>query len=129
MLNKLIKRETEPERDVVVILQDNGSADIATIISEDDEKVSAVSPMQDYVIPVGDLRGYIGSTGKIFTVNAPSDYIQETKRLAKLEKSMVLSKITEYNQPHPEDEKKIIPIREIIAYAFMFILLMVVVFK
>lgn len=126
MLTKLQK--PVPDRDQVVIIEDSGIADIATVLEEDNERVYAVSESQDYSIPVGDLRAYVGSRGKIYFLCADTDYVADTKRLARLEKSIVLQQITNFRSM-PNEEKKSISIREILTYVMIGVLLLAVVFK
>lgn len=127
MLTKLQK--PAPDRDQVVILESSGIADIATVIDEDNDRVYAVSESQDYSIPIGDLRAYVGSRGKIYHIGADTDYIADTKRLAALEKSTVLQQITNFKSMPLDDDKSGISVRDILTYALVGILLLAVVFK
>lgn len=127
MLTKLQK--PVPDRDQVVIIESSGIADIATVLEEDNERVYAVSDSQDYSIPVGDLKAYVGSRGKIYFLAADTDYVADTKRLARLEKSIVLQQITNFRSMPTDDEKKSINIRDILTYVLVAVLLLAVVFK
>lgn len=97
MLAKL--KKPTPERDRVVIVEEDGTADIATVYDIDDRAVYAESAAQDYAIPIEDLKSYVGPSGRIFILAADPDYVSDTKRLATLEQSIVLRQITHYQKP------------------------------
>lgn len=125
MLAKL--RKPQPDRDRVVIIEETGLADIATVYDQDDQAVYAESPVQDYVIPVGDLKAYVGPSGRIWVLAADHDYVRDTERLAALEKSIVLRHVTSYaKEPEKESDFRI---RDILLYALVFILCLGVIFK
>jgi len=126
MLSKL--RKPVPERDRVVIIEENGCADIATVYDTDDHAVYAASAAQDYAIPIADLRAHVGPSGRIFVLAAESDYVRDTERLAALEKSIVLRQVTHYAKP-PEDDSSGFKIRDILMYALIFVLVLGVIFK
>lgn len=114
--------------DQLVILSTDGTADFADVMEITEECIRASSPEHDYSIPVGDVRQFVGGpTGRTLVYAATLDNVQDTKRLAELEKSIVLRHITQYTKP--EMLKKTISIREIMAYVGVAILLLAVVFK
>lgn len=125
MFGKL--RKPVPDRDRVVIIDENGTADIAMVYQEDDISIYADSAVQDYSIPLADLTSYVGSSGRIYMLKAESDYVRDTKRLAALEKSIVLRQVTQF--VHPKGDAPGINIRQILMYALIGILLLAVVFK
>lgn len=125
MIGKL--RKPVPDRDRVVIIEENGTADIATVYDSDDISVYADSANQDYAIPLADLTSYVGPHGRIYTLKAESDYVRDTTRLAALEKSIVLRKVTQFVQPR--DEASGINVKQIMMYALIGVLLLAVVFK
>jgi hypothetical protein len=126
MLSKL--RKPVPDRDRIVIIDDSGSADIATVFDIDDQAIYAESPTQDYSIPIADVISYVGPSGRIYILKADADYVGDTQRLAALEKSIVLRQITHFSKP-AEPEGSGINIRSILMYAMIGILLLAVVFK
>lgn len=126
MISKL--RRPDPDRDRVVIIEDNGVADIATVFDSDDTAVYASSPAQEYAIPIADLKPYVGSGGRIYVLNAVSEYVKDTQRLAALEKSIVLRQITHFVKPK-EELTGGMRIKDILVYGLIFILLLAVVFK
>lgn len=82
------------------------------IVFDDDKKTSdiqRVSEIKDgtlfvtgkYAIPELDCEISTGAEGRNFFYRAPSQSIQETHRLAELERNMVLQQITAYRQPVP----------------------------
>lgn len=125
MLGKL--RKPIPDRDRVVIIDENGTADIALIYQEDDISIYADSASQDYAIPLADLASFVGPHGRIYMLKAESDYVRDTKRLAALEKSIVLRHVTQFVQA--KEEASGINIRQILVYALIGVLLLAVVFK
>lgn len=125
MVSKL--RKPVPDRDRVVIIEE-GTADIATVFDIDDRAVYAESQTQDYAIPIGDLKPFVGSTGRIFVLNADAEYISDTKRLAELEKSIVLRQVTHFQKPVEPDGPGL-NIRMILMYAMIGVLLLAVIFK
>ena len=52
-----------------------------------------------HAIPVSDCEVTNSYEGRNFFLNAPSRYIEETQRLANLEKNLVLTQITSYRPP------------------------------
>lgn len=129
VLSKLIKREIIPERDKVVILESDGTADIATVIDKDDERLFAVADDgQEYSIPIANTKSFVSSRGRIFYVGAEPEYSAEMKRIAKLERSVVLRQITNYYDD-PGEDKKQIQLREIILYILIVILIIGVIVK
>lgn len=129
MFTKLIKRDIIPDRDKVVILESDGTADIATVIDQDDERLFAVADDgQEYSIPIANAQPFVGSRERIFYVGAEPDYVTEMQRIAKLERSVVLRQITNYHDD-PDVDKKQIQLREIILYILIVILIIGVIIK
>ena len=126
MLKKLSKPTAE--RDRIVILEENGQADIATVYDSDDKALYASSPVQDYAIPRADIRGaYVSPSGRIFLIGADPDYVRDTERLAELEKSIVLRQITMFQQPAPDDKRP--DIGRIMTWLLIAVLTLGVIFK
>lgn len=127
VLTKLSKPAVE--RDRVVILEDNGQADIATVYDADDQAIYASSTAQEYAIPRADIRGvYVSPLGRIFILGADPDYVRDTERLATLERSIVLRQITHYEKP-VEDIKGGLNIGKIMNWVLIGVLLLGVIFK
>lgn len=125
MLNKLSKDQVY--NDKLVIIDQNGTADIANVYDTDDTKIYAESSSHDYNVPVGDCKAFVGSTGRVYVLQADSDYVNDTKRLAALEKSIVLRQVTQFEKVR--ESKKQIDIKQIMLYALIGILLLGVIFK
>lgn len=116
------------ERDRVVILEDSGQADIATVFDSDDQAIYAASPVQTYAIPRADIQGvYVSSAGRIFVLGANPDYVRDTERLAALEKSIVLRQITMYEKPVVDDKR--LDIGRIMTWVLIGVLVLGVIFK
>lgn len=125
MINKL--KKPVADRDRVVIIEENGTADIATVYDSDDQSVYADSSSQDYSIPLADLTSHVGPHGRIYILKADSDYVRDTKRLAALEKSIVLRHVTQFVTPR--EDTPAFNLKQIMMYVLIGILLLAVVFK
>ena len=126
MLSKLNKEPVY--NDKLVILEDNGTADIATIYDQDDAKIYAESSTHDYAVPKGDCKVHVGSRGRIYVIGADSEYITDTKRLAALEKSIVLRQVTHFEREKIENVKKV-DIKQIMLWCLIGVLVLGVIFK
>ncbi|HDR7785277.1 TPA: hypothetical protein QCY04_005750 [Bacillus wiedmannii] len=96
---KLKEEDFFPETNDVAIVfdNDNKTSDIKRISEISDGKIFVNG---EYMIPLEDCEVTNSVTGRNFFYRAPSKSIQETRRLAELEKSIVLTKITQY-KPKP----------------------------
>lgn len=65
------------------------------------DEVNDVSVMVQghYVIPKEDCHVHTSPKGRVYIYQAPTEFILETERLARLEQSIVLSHITNYREP------------------------------
>lgn len=122
MLDKISTKNNEVN-DRVVIMSDNGTADIAYVDDIDNERIMCSSPTADYSIPVADTKAYATSRGLIYSYPAEHDLIQDTQRIAALERSTVLKQITMYERTVSEPEK--VPLLKILMYVAIFILIFV----
>lgn len=110
--------------DVLIVFDDdNKTCDINYIstIKEDSIIVDG-----KYNVPLHDTEISTGQIGRVFFYRAPSKSIEETQRLAQLEKSIVLSKITQYNQP---EEKQSFNATTILLGILLFVCLLFLGFK
>ena len=126
VLNKLNKEATY--HDKLVVIEENGTADIASIYDIDDTRISADSSSHDYSVPLADVQAFVGPVGRIYVLNADSEYVSDTRRLAALEKSIVLRQVTHFER-EKEDEKRRIDIKQIMLFALIAVLLLGVIFK
>lgn len=126
MLSKLSKEPVY--NDKLVVIDENGTADIASVFDRDDQKIYAESSSHDYAVPMGDCKVHVGSIGRIYVLQADSDYVSDTQRLAALEKSIVLRQVTQFERERTND-KKGIDIKQIMLYALIGVLLLGVIFK
>lgn len=86
-----------PTDDLIVIFDDDNKTSVI-------ERISYIQDGNIYVtgkhaVPVGDAVLTNGVEGRIFFYKAPEQSIQETRRLAQLERSLVLNQITAYKPP------------------------------
>lgn len=86
--------------DRLIIYENDGhSCEIYYVTEVNDEAVIAAGRA---VVPKGDCNVSTSSEGRIWLYNAPKAHVHEVERLARLEQSMVLQKITEY-KPEPKE--------------------------
>lgn len=95
MLRRKKKDEFFPETNDILIVFDDEKK------TSDIQRISEITPESvivtgKYNVPLGDCTITNSNEGRNFFYNAPSEMIQETKRLAQLEKSIVLTQITNY---------------------------------
>jgi hypothetical protein len=91
----------EETRDMLVTIDpDSGQADIQQIKEINSERILT----HGYSVPIGDTRAYTGRKGRIFVVNAPAEATSDYKRIAELEKSVVLKQITRYKDDPGKNE-------------------------
>jgi len=84
-------------KDVLIVFDhDKKISDINRVDEVDAEKVVVYGK---YVVPIADCEITTGGEGRHFFYRAPTRSIQETNRLAQLERSIVLSQITQYKKP------------------------------
>lgn len=91
-----ITRRDESKDKVVVISANDGTAVIADVEDRDHERVIARSQHDSFSIPNGDLKSFTGENGRVYVYAASIENIEDSKRLAALEKSTVLKQITSY---------------------------------
>ncbi|MEI5915474.1 hypothetical protein [Bacillus albus] len=106
MLSKFSRQKLKEEdygpqtNDVLIIFDDEKrTSDIKRINMIQENKVMVID---EYVVPVEDCVITNSAMGRNFFYRAPTQSIVETKRLAQLEQSMVLTKITNYKPKPPE---------------------------
>lgn len=106
MLSKFSRQKMREEdfgpqtNDVLIVFDDEQkTSDIKRINMIQEDKVMVID---EYVIPIEDCVVTNSSMGRNFFYRAPTQSIMETKRLAQLEKSIVLSKITNFKPKPPE---------------------------
>lgn len=129
MIGMISKKQAISGHDRVVILREDMTADIATVYEVDDARLVAASAGQDYIIPCADVKQtYIGPAGRIYVLGADVDYINDTVRLAALEKSTVLGQITQYAKP-VIDPKKDLNLGKIMQWVLIGVLVLAVIFK
>ncbi|MDG5787778.1 hypothetical protein QA612_09725 [Evansella sp. AB-P1] len=100
----MLKRKKEDmfeETSDLLIIFDNDlkTSDVQRVTHIDEESVEVTGI---YKVPLQDCEVTNGIEGRNFFYRAPSQSVQEVKRLAQLEKSMVLQQITSYKPPREE---------------------------
>ncbi|MEI4651692.1 hypothetical protein WAG28_28245 [Bacillus cereus] len=106
MLSKFSRQKLKEEdygpqtNDVLIVFDDDKrTSDIKRINVIEEDKLMVIG---EYVIPIQDCEITNSATGRNFFYRAPTKSITETRRLAQLEQSMVLTKITNYKPKPPE---------------------------
>lgn len=103
MLFKRKKKEDEEffaeTDDLLVIFDDENKTSVIERVSE--IRGGAIYVTGKHAVPLEDAEITNGIEGRIFFYRAPAQSIAETRRLAALEQSMVLSQITAYKPPTP----------------------------
>lgn len=95
MLNRKKKDDIFPEtNDILIVFDDEKKISEIHRISEFTEESVIVTGKHN--IPIQDCEITNSNEGRNFFYRAPTQMIQETKRLAQLEKSIVLRQITNY---------------------------------
>ncbi|MEA0565517.1 hypothetical protein [Lysinibacillus irui] len=84
---------------LIVYENDGHTCEIYYVTEVNDEAVIAAGRA---VVPKGDCDVRTSSEGRVWLYNAPKKHVHEVERLAQLEKSMVLQKITDY-KPEPKE--------------------------
>lgn len=107
--------------DVVIVFDDEKkTSDIQRI---NDIRDNSIFVQGKYNIPIEDCEITNSEEGRNFFYRAPTQSVSETKRLALLEKSIVLRHITEYKPPQEQngtDLTKILLVGAIIVAFIMF---------
>lgn len=89
-------REPYEPQDTLIIFKEDCTADIASVMEINDDRIYAENAVTTYSVPVGEFVTYTGRKGRVFlcgaTVEASSDY----QRIAALERSTVLRQITHF---------------------------------
>lgn len=94
----MFNREPYEPEDVLVIFSDDGTADMAPVVSIDDERIYAESSQGNYSVPIGDVKSYVGRKGRIFLFPSTLENVLDCKRIAALERSTVLRSITHFEE-------------------------------
>jgi len=81
---------------IIIFDHDNKTSTIEQINYIKDDTIYVTGK---HAIPLNDCTVTNSEGGRNFFLRAPSNYITETKRLAQLEKNMVLTQITSYKPP------------------------------
>ena len=80
---------------VVILEKDGVSADIVPVLEIDSERIAT----PEHNIPVEDVKEFITPEGRLFVLNAPEWYVQETKHLARVEMTHVINQMVQFQKP------------------------------
>lgn len=90
-----VKNEPQ-QRQMMVILRDDGTADLASVVDVSSERVLAEGSDGEYAVPVGDLRSYTTQSGRVWVYPSTLENVTDCQRIAALERSTVLQQITRF---------------------------------
>lgn len=85
---------------LIVFDNDKKTSDVVNVTDIDDESVTAVGL---YKVPLADCEITNSREGRNFFYRAPAQSVDEVRRLAQLERSMVLNQITQFKPPEDKD--------------------------
>lgn len=97
MLFRKKEEMLEETNDLLIIFDDEKKISDVQKVTDIDENSVTVRGM--YKVPLEDCEITNSPTGRNFFYRAPTQSITETKRLAQLEKAIVLQHITSYKPP------------------------------
>lgn len=97
MLFRKNEEMLEETNDLLIIFDDEKKISDVQKVTDIDENSVTVRGM--YKVPLEDCEITNSPTGRNFFYRAPTQSITETKRLAQLEKAIVLQHITSYKPP------------------------------
>lgn len=107
MLSKFSRQKMKEEdffpstNDVLIVFDDEAkTSDIKRINSIEEDTLFVTG---EYAVPILDCEVTNSTTGRNFFYRAPSQSVTETRRLAHLEKSIVLKQITQFKPKPPEN--------------------------
>jgi len=100
-------KQSEPMVERLVILEHGGkTAEILNVRDIDHQRLLAESPEGERVIPLQDLEFWVTREGRLWVLNAPETFIQETKHLAMVENALVIGQAVQYQRPGAAMAKK-----------------------
>lgn len=101
MFNRKKEDEFFPDtNDILIVFDDDNKTSDIQRVSEIREGTIYVTGK--YAVPLQDCEITTGLEGRNFFYRAPAQSVQETQRLAELERSIVLKQVTSYNPPVQE---------------------------
>lgn len=117
--------EYEPQ-DVLCVFKDDGTADIANVVSINDERILA-GPFvgEQYAIPIQEVKVYNGPRGRIFLYPSTVENVVDCQRIAALERSTVLRQITMFAQDELPPPSR--PINRLLILAAVVVVLIIII--
>lgn len=119
-MNLTRKEKEEQQRDVLVLISEDGTADIMPVSSVNEERVYGIGADGDVSIPHSHIKSYTGRRGRIFVTPTDLDHVLEYKSIARLEQSTVLRQITLY-EPAPNEDQAKFDLMKLIPWILIFI--------
>jgi hypothetical protein len=112
--------------DMLVVIGNDGTADIAKVLEKDGERILAGGD-GEYSVPLENIQSYTGRRGRIFVAAATLECVTEYKSIARLERSVVLRQITQYEPVNIEPPK--MDLSKLIPWFIIFFLIIIVAVK
>lgn len=110
----------ETDDRLVVYDADRRICNMYYITHVDDESVMAAGKAK---VPKEDCQVANSDEGLVYLYNAPTEIIKETERLARLEESIVLRQITQYEEPEVPN-----PNMDLFKWALVVLLIVAIIF-
>lgn len=110
----------ETDDRLVVYDADRRICNMYYITHIDDESVMAAGKVK---VPKDDCQVANSEEGLVYLYNAPTEIIKETERLARLEESIVLRQITQYEEPEVPN-----PNMDLFKWALVVLLIVAIIF-
>lgn len=118
-------------RDMLAIFKEDGTAELAPVVTINDERLLAgpyVGDGQQYAIPLEHVKSFTGPNGRIFLYPTTVENVTDCQRIAALERSTVLRQITHF-QDTVIDTRKPVSKLVIFGVAAAILLLIIMVAK
>jgi hypothetical protein len=121
------KPKQEVYRDTLVIMSNDGTADIVPVTDKDEDRILG-GIEQEYSVPTEDVTSLTGPRGRIFVYPSTIENIVDCQRIARLEKSTVLRQITQY-EPPIDNEIKTFDFNKYLPWIIILVLILFLGFK
>lgn len=89
-------REPYEPQDTLIIFKEDCTADIASVMEINDDRLYAENAVTTYSVPIGEVVTYTGRKGRMFLCGATVEASSDFQRIAALERSTVLRQITHF---------------------------------
>lgn len=99
-LGQAKKQQTTKDR-VVIFDHEQKTCEIIPVEERNEERIVA----GDKSIPLADLDLTLSKQGRVYVLNAPTQYIQSAENLARVEKNTIIRQIAQYHKREDESPR------------------------